>query len=319
MILGLMTFLLLQPLALFFAVVVGALLLTAFSLIFKEGAAREVPPSLLLLIFMGILRLGMLEPMLRSLPEWAGMIFRPLLFVQAGMVVAWSALIAYRGVESLSYQKNSNEAGKALALRYEACLRLGISAFLLINLFYTVFWVSVWDHTDNGLAGVWMAITGSFLAIAAGGLMLERKTDRLRLLGTVFIIPVSLLLWAAFGLGIRFPYHPISDQRAALIQEAIQRHYEQTGAYPDSLSELVPRQLAWVPRQLILRSEDWCYQGGKDYYRLGAFWRSRFSGLLEVKVYASAGNPPEAGWVCQENLIRMKFKYDPPMFFDGGP
>jgi hypothetical protein len=69
---------------------------------------------------------------------------------------------------------------------------------------------------------------------------------------------------------------------------------------------------------VVLRNEDWCYQGGEDYYRLGDFWRQGFGSLIEIKTYASAGNPPEVGWTCQENFVKMKFRYDPAPLIGGG-
>lgn len=240
------------------------------------------------------------------------------MFLQAGLVVAWSALLTFRTVESLLPQAKAAEAVLQRTQRYGAFLRLGIVIFLLINLVYTIFWVSIWDHTDNGLGAVWMAITASFLSIAAGGLIMERRKGWLRTVGWIYLLPVTALIWAAFGIGIRYPYHPILEHRAVVIQEAIQKYFEQNGAYPTTLSELVPSQLLWVPRQVVLRSEDWCYQGGQDYYRLGVFWRDRFSSLIETKTYASQGDPPDAGWACQEKLVKMKFKYDPAPLTGGG-
>jgi hypothetical protein len=317
-ILGLLGALLLQPYALFIALLPGAILLTCIWLLVREGVVKEIVLSLLLIIFMGLSRTGLLEPMLMSLPEWLDQILRLVLFLQAGLVVAWSALLTFRAVESLLPQARAGEADLQRIQRYGAFLRLGMAIFLWINLVYTIFWVSIWDHTDNGLGAVWMAITASFLSIAAGGLIMERRKGWLRTVGWIYLLPVTALIWAAFGIGIRYPYLPILEHRAVVIQEAIQKYYEQNGAYPSTLSELVPSQLLWVPRQVVLRSEEWCYQGGQDYYRLGVFWRDRFSSLIEAKTYASQGNPPTAGWACQENLVKMKFKYDPAPLFGGG-
>jgi hypothetical protein len=182
----------------------------------------------------------------------------------------------------------------------------------------TVFWVSAWDLTDDSLGGIWMVITASLGAVAAGGFLVERYRGRLRFLGIVFLLLVPSLSLGAFALGIRYPNLAGTAQRAQMIQKALQSFYKRQGTYPSALDELVPRDLIWVPRQLILRSEDWCYQGGNNFYRLGAFWRLNFSSMLSIEEYAKAGSPPDEGWVCQENLVRMKFKYDPPIFFDGG-
>jgi hypothetical protein len=220
----------------------------------REGLVKEIILSLLLIIFMGVSRTGLLESMLKSLPAWLGQVLRLVLFLQAGLIVAWSALLTFRAVEIMNPQARAGEAGPQRTPRYGAFLRLGMAIFILINLIYTIFWVAIWDHADNGLGGVWMAI---------------------------------------------------------------QKYFKQNGAYPTTLSELVPSQLLWVPCQVLLRSEDWYYQSGQDYYRLGVFWRDRFSSLLEAKTYASQGNPPEAGWACQKDLVKMKFKYDPTPLIGG--
>lgn len=68
-ILGLMGALLLQPYALFIALLPGAILLTWVWLLVREGVVNEIILSLLLIIFMGVSRTGLLEPMLSHSPN----------------------------------------------------------------------------------------------------------------------------------------------------------------------------------------------------------------------------------------------------------
>ena len=86
--------------------------------------------------------------------------------------------------------------------------------------------------------------------------------------------------------------------------------------YPKELGELVPKQLLWIPEPVILRGEGWCYQGDRNYYRLGAFFREYFSTPLSLHIYASAGNLPDEGWACEQRLAEMKARYDPPSFYE---
>jgi hypothetical protein len=308
----------LQPYGLLVALLPGAFLLAGVSIFVSHRDALGILLSLLLLIFMGLGSSGMTEPMFKLFPPWVGLTLRPVLFFQAGLVVFLAALLTSWAVEGLTLKGMPGAAEGVFRHRFSSLLRLGLALVLLLNLIDTVFWVSVWDHTDDGLGGVWLAITGGLLALGAGGLFIERGRGWLRATGILYLLLVPALIFGAFGLGFKVSYLEITEKRAALIQQAVQSFYTQNGRFPSALDELVPSNLLWVPPQVILRGENWCYQGGADYYRLGVFWRSTFSALLEAKVYASAGSPPDAGWVCQEKLAKMKDKYDPKPFYDGG-
>jgi hypothetical protein len=58
------------------------------------------------------------------------------------------------------------------------------------------------------------------------------------------------------------------------------------------------------------RGQVWCYQGGSDYYRLGYVFIQRyyeptlFRPFVEIRVYSSAGQPPDSGWMCDDELLR---------------
>jgi hypothetical protein len=54
---------------------------------------------------------------------------------------------------------------------------------------------------------------------------------------------------------------------------------------------------------MIMPEQSWCYESGTDFYRLGAVYREHWSSpYFSVRIYAAAGNVPEAGWVCDEEL-----------------
>ena len=317
-IVGMLAAFFLQPYGLLASLLPGAFVLMSLGFVTRTKDPARVVIACLVLVLLGVVRSGMLEPMLAGLPEWVGLLLRPVFFILAAVTSLLASTLVFQGVEGLTPPSGSETTDERLLRRFSAVLRLGLAVVLLAGLVLTVYWASTWDLTDDGLGGIWMVITGGLGAVAAGGFLIERYRGSLRFLGIAILLLVPALSLGAFALGIRSPYLETTAQRAATIQRAVERFYTRHGNYPSEEEELVPRDLMWVPRQLILRSESWCYQGGKDYYRLGAFWRLSFSNMLSIEEYARAGSPPDQGWVCQENLVRMKFKYDPAQFFDGG-
>jgi hypothetical protein len=315
---GLLAAFLLQPYGLLASLLLGALLLMSFSLISRPGDAFRIGLVCLVLLLLGLVSSGMLEPMLAGLPGWVGLLLRPILFILAGLVALLAAIFAYQGMAGESYLKPQSGTESGTPDPFFAALRLGLAIALILMLLATVFWVSVWDRTADGLGGIWFVLTGGMGAIAAGGFLVERYRKQIRFLGFIFLLLVPVLIGGAFAVGIEYPYLDQTEKRAATIQRAVEQFNARHGNYPTALEELVPRDLVWVPPQLILRGENWCYQGGQDYYRLGVFWRLSFSSMLMIEEYARAGSPPDAGWICLENLERMKWKYDPSPFFDGG-
>jgi len=61
-----------------------------------------------------------------------------------------------------------------------------------------------------------------------------------------------------------------------------------------------------------LQGETWCYQGGDDFYQLGAFFREFFGRPVELEVYAAVGEP-DTVWACEGQLAAMKERYYSPM------
>jgi hypothetical protein len=193
-----------------------------------------------------------------------------------------------------------------------AILRFGLALLLLAGLIYTILWGSVWDQTYDGMTGIILSVFCSLVSIGAGVLMAFTLTGKLRIASLIFLIVVPVLLFQGFNLGWQISNLEITARRAARIQRAVERFHARQQAYPAALDDLIPRDLLWLPEPVILKGEGWCYQGGGDYYRLGAFYRDFFSSPLSVKVYAQAGSPPFAGWECAARLWEMKARYDWP-------
>jgi hypothetical protein len=176
---------------------------------------------------------------------------------------------------------------------------LALAALLLGYFAYSVYWASIWDHTSDGLGGVFYLLYGSIAAVAAGFVLVYLLLDRRRIAGVAFAVLVPVLLSQAFQRGWQVSYQQLTEDRAAQIGTALEQYYTDQGRYPGTLEQLSPRYLLRVPGPVILRTVGWCYRAGEDHYRLGTFYREYFSLPISFRLYAQAGDPPD-DWACEE-------------------
>lgn len=165
--------------------------------------------------------------------------------------------------------------------------------------------LSTWDVATDGLGSVFMGEIAVVLEISAASLLAWRMAEKRlsAVYAASFVLPVILVI--ASNLGTYGPTrewgqapHIRTERRAALIEQAIQRYHQDRGNYPQALSELTPSYLIYLPTPFIIPGQNWCYQGGKDYYRLGYINRELFSTPTSVEVYSIAGQPPDSNWNC---------------------
>ncbi len=306
-----------QPFGMAQLILSGALVLAFVWVFVGKFDALGAALSLAALIILAFFNFGNLED-LSSIPNWLRFPFGLLMFSLPGLVVALAAVWITSGLKSISHPKEAQKAGKAPTLWFPALLRFGLAVVLLGYLAYTIVWASIWDQTSDGLGGIMFAMWASLTAIVAGMLMSLTATKWYGSAGFIFALLVPVLMFGAFRYGWGVSYHAITEERASRIQHAVESFYNQNEHYPKELSELIPDHLLWIPKPVILREEGWCYQGDRDYYRLGSFFREYFSTPLSLHIYASAGNSPDADWACDERLAEMKARYDPSNFYTSG-
>jgi hypothetical protein len=185
---------------------------------------------------------------------------------------------------------------------------LALAVLLLGYFAYSVFWASVWDHTSDGLGGVFYLLHGSIAAVAAGFVLVYLLPDRRRIAGVAFAVLVPVLLNQAFQHGWQVSYRQLTEDRAAQIEAALEHYRADHGHYPQELEALSPDYLWRVPGPVILRTVGWCYRAGEDHYRLGTFYREYFSLPIFFRLYAQAGDPPDE-WACQEMHDEVMERY----------
>jgi len=185
--------------------------------------------------------------------------------------------------------------------------RLMLFIILLGYLLYTYRWFWLWDGMDDGIRWIFMMMVSGIAAVSAGMVIAMSVSGWQRWTGLIFATLVIGSIYLAgvtnFGIEDGVTNYTVTEERAMRIQQAIESHHVKTGWYPLDLDELVPGELWRISLPMIMPGQGWCYQGGSNYYRLGAVYREHWSSpYLEVRVYASAGTIPEGAWECDERL-----------------
>lgn len=178
--------------------------------------------------------------------------------------------------------------------------------FLLIG--YQAMLASLWDVATDGLSWVFLWLTASTIGIGSAMLMAWSLPHRQLWIPILFALTVPLVLVRAHNLanyerGHTWGTKPVltTESRAEKIEKAIQRYYEDHDQYPQTLSDLTPRYLLYIPNPFIIPGLDWCYEGGIDFYRFGYVHRQSFSSPASVRIHSSAGEPPDPHWKCEED------------------
>jgi hypothetical protein len=233
-----------------------------------------------------------------SPPPWLGVLLRMGFEALPGMLVVVAAVLL----------TNSLESRDGKLTRLPIVLALGLLGYLA----YSIFWASVWDQTSDGLGGLALSQPSALVAVGAGMAMAIALSGWRRGTGLLFALLAPLLLYQSFEQGWQVPYHDLTGARAERIAQALAEYHEREGVYPPTLNTLTPRYLLRVPQPVELRGETWCYQGGDDFYRLGAFFREFFSMPVRLQVYAAVGEP-DSVWTCEDQLAVMKERYYSPL------
>ncbi len=162
------------------------------------------------------------------------------IYVAPSLSVVVSASLITTAMKSLHAREKIDEN---ISFRWLWVVKVGFAVILIACLAYTIYWGSVWDHTSDGLFGVFAAQLSAPVGIGAGMLMILALRGRYRLAGILFLIAVPIIIYQSFEAGWRVSYHEITEGRAARIARALDRFHTREGHYPESLDTLTPRDL----------------------------------------------------------------------------
>ena len=182
--------------------------------------------------------------------------------------------------------------------------RFALSSFLfalaLAFFAYEIIITRILDTATDGIGAVFTFFMLISVTIVVAFIMGWRLGWYRPLTSQAYAFSVFMILFAAFSFGEPISPVKVTEERAERINRALVAYQQAKGRYPEALQELSPKYLLYVPAQVIIPSEGWCYQGGVDYYRFGFVEREYFDMPTKVSVFAQAGSPPEAGWDCEE-------------------
>lgn len=185
-----------------------------------------------------------------------------------------------------------------------------IAAVLLTGaIYFTLYWLMVWDSTYDPIGAIWLAglvliavITGILLAIIMAG--------RPRIAGLLFaiVVPACLIFTTARAQDTGF--RTLTAERAERVSLALESFHDHHGRYPDSLRELVPGHILFVPPPVVIFGQAWCYDAGGDFYRLGYVDREHWSDpRLIGRLYKTTGQVQAEPALCAAQISDLMEHY----------
>lgn len=185
-----------------------------------------------------------------------------------------------------------------------------IAAVLLIGaVFFALYWLMVWDSTYDPIGVIWLVglvliavITGILLAIIPAG--------RPRIAGLLFAIVVPACLIFATTKAQDTGFRVLTVERAERVSLALESYHDRHGRYPESLEQLVPGYLLFVPPPVVIFGQAWCYDAGGDFYRLGYVDREHWSDpRLLGRLYKTTGQIRAEPALCAAEISDLMAHY----------
>ncbi len=246
--------------------------------------------------------------MTNHLPTWASIA----LFVYPSLALIVAAMLLLSGLElrkeertmwtvaNGDLQAKRKRFGKAAALAFVLC------ALLLVKTFYNLYWLLIWDSTTDPLGYFWLVIP-DLAAIYAGILLAYTLPDRMKSIGILYAILVPALMLLVFVLARQIDFRQLTEARAKRISLAIETYFAREGHYPQDLQHLRPRYLFWLSGPVTLYGQDWCYEGGDNFYRLGYVDREHWSDpRLIGRIFSAKGDAPALRRMCEAEVIALQ-------------
>jgi hypothetical protein len=241
-------------------------------------------------------------------PSWMSMLVAyaitllPSVLPELGLVVA--GILLYSVLSHSRQAQNADRAGRDVsAAQRPGAGRLPVVALVLGVLLiavslYNLYWLTVWDNTTDSIGYFWinLPVIG---AVFAGILLSVFLPGKTKLFGVLYTLLIPFLLYAVSTYAQQVDYHQLTEGRAAQVNQAIETYFVREGRYPHSLQQLAPWYLLTIPGPVITIGQDWCYQGGDNYYQFGyvnmANWMST---KITGQLVAARGDVSGLGPIC---------------------
>ncbi|HKI54997.1 MAG TPA: hypothetical protein VJ987_12795 [Anaerolineales bacterium] len=183
---------------------------------------------------------------------------------------------------------------------------LGLCVLLIVKTLYNLYMLTLWDNTYDPLGYLWLILP--VFAVLLSGLMLSMDfSGRKKFAGPLYTILATVLLISISALAQHVDFHQETERRAERIVQAIESYEAREGDYPESLSQLTPWYILSLPKPMIIYGQDWCYQSGENYYRLGYIDREHWSDPRMIgHIYKSVGEVPDTQPMCMAEFNALQ-------------
>ena len=140
---------------------------------------------------------------------------------------------------------------------------------MLVKFYHNLSGLIMWDNTYDPIEFLWL-ILPILIAIICGVILMINLPGKTKLAGWLFLLLVPTMMWIVYVPAVNIDPHQVTTERAERLSYAIENYYQREGKYPQTLSQLVPRDRLFIPVPMIINGQSWCYDAGSDSYRLGS-------------------------------------------------
>jgi hypothetical protein len=213
------------------------------------------------------------------------------------------ALLLHSGLKLLDEWWNGGESQEQRQhVVKNTLLVFGLGSLLLAKTLHNLYWFMIWDSTTDPLGYFWLLIPVP-VVLLSGVVLCIVLTGRKKSAGFLYslLIPALIIGVCARAQGVDF--RKLTEARAERVTQGIEKYFVREGHYPQNLQQLAPWYILSLSEPLIIYGQDWCYQGGEDYYRLGYLDRENWSSpILFGRLYSAKGHSPLKEDVCQQAI-----------------
>lgn len=183
-----------------------------------------------------------------------------------------------------------------------------LSFILVIRALYKFYWFMIWDSTTDGLGYLWLPIP--FLAILSSTIMLLITwPDGIKVNALFYLLLIPILIVISSHTQ-QADFHHLTESRAEKVSQKLDAYYAHEGHYPENLQTLFPRYFISIPRPVIIYEQNWCYDAGTDYYRIGYLSRDHWSSPnLFGQTFRVWGEVPGLPAICEQEAEALQKRY----------
>jgi hypothetical protein len=217
-----------------------------------------------------------------------------------------SSLSLYKEWQNAGAGEDENSQTQRKHTGRTAAIALVLSALLLAKILHNLYWFTLWDNTDDSLGYIWL-ILPILAALFSSEILLTTLPGRTKVASILYLVIIPGLMILVSARAQQVDFRQLTVERAEQVSQALETYYSQEGRYPQDLQHLTPGYMLSLPAPVIIYGQNWCYDGGDDYYRLGYVYREHWSDpRLIGQVYGTKGELPDLNRMCDGEVVALQ-------------